>query len=163
MASGDTLALFTPFDNEPPSTNYASLSMRNGLHPMLEFDQTTGESAIFSAIMPQNYANTTGVTVYVTAMAVPTTGTMGWLLLLERMDAGTDLDSDSFVSSATVTATTVPGTSGQPLTLNAAITKGANMDSIVAGDLFRLKVTRDVANDSAGGDVQLIGVEIRET
>ncbi len=163
MASGDTLAVFVPFDNEPPSSNFATLATRN-LHPLLQFDATTSESAVFTSVMPQNYSNTTGVTVYVTAtMTSATTNTLGWLLAFERMDTGLDTDADSFASNQTVTAVTVPGTSGAPLILSLAITKGANMDSVVAGDTFRLKVARDTANDTATGDAELMSVEIRET
>lgn len=162
MASGDTLATFFPSANEPPSSNYAPFSLRNG-HPILQFDDTTAYSAIFTAVMPQNYSNATGVTVYVTATAIATSGTMGWTVEFERMDSGTDLDSDSFASAQTITATTVPATSGAPLTLNVAVTKGANMDSVVAGDSFRIRVTRDVGNDSAVGNTELMSVEIRET
>lgn len=162
MASGNTLAIFTPLGNEPPATNYATIGSRNG-HPTLQYDDTTGWAAIFTAVMPQTYSNTTGITVYIAASAVATSGTMGWLVALERMDTGTDIDGDSFAGDQTVTAATVPGTSGQPLTLNVAITKGANMDSVVAGDPFRLRITRDVANDTAVGNTEILAVEIRET
>lgn len=162
MASGDTLCVFVPRDQEPPSSNYATAGLRNG-HPTMQFDDTTAWAFISTSVMPQNYSNTTGVTVYITATAVATSGTMGWTVEFERMDAGTDIDSDSFASAQTVTATTVPGTSGDPLILNVAVTKGANMDSIVAGDTFRIRVKRDVASDSAVGNTEMLSVEIRET
>ena len=162
MASGDTLAIFMPYDDEPPSTLYALSGLRNG-HPTLQFDDTTAWAAVFTGIMPQNYSNATGVTVFIAATAIAISGTMGWTVELERMDAATDLDADSFAGAQTVTAATVPGTSGFPLTLSLAITKGANMDSIVAGDLFRIRIKRDVANDTAVGNTELLGLEIRET
>ena len=37
MASGDTLNVFTPLQNEPPASIYATLDVRN-LHPVLDFD-----------------------------------------------------------------------------------------------------------------------------
>ncbi len=163
MASGDTLAVFVPFDNEPPSATFATLATRN-LHPILQFDTTTSWSAVFTSVMPQNYTNTTGVTVFITAtLASATTGTLGWLIGFERMDAALDTDADSFASNQTVTAATVPGTSGFPLILSLAITKGANMDSVVAGDTYRIKIARDVANDTAAGNGEVMSVEIRET
>ena len=55
MASGDTLLVFHPFDNEPPSANYATLDIRN-LHPVLDFDDSTDESAVFSAVLPWAYS-----------------------------------------------------------------------------------------------------------
>lgn len=164
MASGDTLVTFSPFANEPPSTNYATLDTRNG-HPCLDFDDTTAEAALFTGVMPQSYSDTTGVTVYVMHGATSaTTGTIGWTVEFERLaDGGTDLDSDSFASAQTITAETVDGTSGILDYANVAVTKGANMDSVVAGDLFRIRIKRDVATDTATGDAELYGVEIRET
>ena len=159
---GNTLCTFVPYQNEPPYSNYATLGLRNG-HPTLQYDDTTSWAAIFTAVMPQTYANTTGVDVKITATAVATSGTMGWLVAFERMDAATDLDADSFASDQTVTATTVPGTSGDVLILSISVTKGANMDSVVAGDTFRLRVKRDVANDTAVGNTEIMSVEIRET
>lgn len=164
MASGNTLLVFLPANNEPPSTNYATLDTRNG-HPVLNFDTTTQETAIFSGIMPQNYANTTGVTVYLHWLAASaTSGTIGWDVTFENDSDGTDLDSDSWATAQTVTAATVPGTSGVETITNVACAKGATaMDTVVAGNAFRLRIRRDVANDTAAGDAQLISVEIRET
>lgn len=162
MASGDTLAIFHPYQNEPPSSNYAIADLRNG-HPILAFDDTTSWAAIFTGILPRNYAGG-GLTVYVHASAVATSGTMGWLVAIERMDdSSLDIDADSFASNQTVTASTVPGTSGQTLILNVAISSGANMDSLAAGEQFRLKVARDVANDTAVGNVQITTIEVKET
>lgn len=162
MASGNTLCRFFPTDNEPPATNYATFNVRNG-HPILEFDDTTSWAAIFTDVLPRHYAGG-GLTVYIHASAVATSGTMGWLIAIERMDdSSLDTDADSFASNVTVTAATVPGTSGQTLVLNGAFTSGAAMDSLAAGEQFRLKVARDVANDTAVGNVQVMSVEVKET
>lgn len=163
MATGQSLCTFFPTDNEPPASNYATFDTRNG-HPVLDFDATTGEAAIFTGIVPRHYGGG-GITVYIHAMLTSaTTGTIGWLVAFERMsDATTDLDSDSFASDNTVTAATVPGTSGVVLVLNVAVSNGANMDSIAVGEAFRLRITRDVANDTATGDAELLAVELKET
>ena len=163
MASGNTLCAFTPFANEPPASNYATLAMRNG-HPVLQFDTTTQEAAIFTGVLPRAYAGG-GITVYMHwTAASATSGTIGWDVSIERMsDATTDLDSDSFASAQTVTAATVPGTSGVVTVTSVAISNGANMDSLAAGDSFRIRVRRDVANDTATGDAELLAVEIKET
>jgi hypothetical protein len=164
MASGDTLLIFRAMDNEPPATNYATFDVRNG-HPCLDFDTTTGEAAYFSAVMPRNYSDATGVTVYLHwGGTVAGTGTVGWLVAFERLaDGGTDLDADSFASDQTVTAEAADATSGILDVSSVAITKGANMDSVVAGDYFRIRITRDVANDNLNGDAELYAVEIKET
>lgn len=164
MASNDTLAVFTPHANQPPSTLYALLAMRNG-HLVLEFDDTTQWVAIFAGKMPRNYAGG-GITAYVSWMAkTAITNTGGWDVTFERdADAGDDMDADSFATAQTVTAATVPGTSGVIKVTNVAITAGATgTDSIAAGDDFRLRVRRDVANDTAVGNLQLLSVELKET
>lgn len=162
MATGDTLAVFTPYQNEPPSSNYATAGLRNG-HPTLQFDDTTSWAAIFSAILPRNYG-AGGLTVYAHASAIATSGTMGWTVEIERMDdSSLDIDADSFAGAQTITAATVPGTSGQTLVLNVAISSGANMDSLAAGEQFRLRLKRDVANDTAVGNVEITMIEIKET
>lgn len=163
MATGDTLCIFTPAENEPPSSNYATLDTRNG-HPVLDFDDTTAEGALFTSVMPRAYGGS-GVTVYVHWMATSaTTGTGGWTVEFEACaDGGTDLDSDSFASAQTVTAATVPGTSGVVKVTNVAVSNGANIDSIAVGNAFRVRIKRDVANDTATGDLELLAVELKET
>jgi len=164
MSSGDSLALVTPSVNVPPSSNYATLNLRNG-HLVLDFDDTTQESAFFPLIMPRNYGGG-GITAYLHWMAkTAVAGTGGWDVTFERdADAGDDMDADSFATAQTVTAATVPGTSGVIKVTNVAITAGAaGTDSIAAGDAFRLRIRRDVANDTAVGDLQLLAVELKET
>lgn len=165
MASGNTLVTFAAQDNEPPSANYATPDYRNN-HPVLDFDAATDESAVFSDILPQNYGGG-GLTVILHWMAsTATSGTTRWAVAIERDDAGTDLDSDSFATAQTV-GTTAPATSGAPVTTSIAFTAGAQMDSLVAGEMFRLKVTRDAdgtsGTDDMTGDAELKMVEIRET
>lgn len=111
-----------------------------------------------------NYAGG-GITVYIHwAAASATSGTIGWDVAFERIGAAQqDIDSDGFASAQTVTAATVDGTSGNVKITNVAITDGANIDSIAAGEAFRIRIRRDVTNDTAAGDAQLIAVELKET
>lgn len=164
MASGDTLLIWTPLANEPPAVNFATLDTRNS-HVVLDFDTTTGESAVFRGVMPRHYAGTTGVTIYVHyAMTSATSGTCGWLTAFERVsDSQQDIDADGFATANTLTAVTVPATSGHVDISNVAHTNGAQMDSVAVGEGFRLKITRDVANDTAAGDAELWAIELKET
>jgi hypothetical protein len=164
MASGETLVIFTPAANEPPSSNFATIDLRN-LHPVLDFDASTNEDAIFSGVLPQNYAGTTGVTVYLHyAMSSATSGDIDWDVAFERIgDQQLDIDGDSFAAVNSVDNTTVPGTSGNVDVVSVAFTNGADMDSVVKGDSFRLLVRRLAADDTATGDAELVAVEIRET
>lgn len=163
MASGDTLIIFTPLHNEPPAANFATLDLRN-LHPVLDFDPTTNESAVFSSIMPRSYAGS-GLTVYLHyAMTSAVSGDVDWDVAFERIgDQQLDIDADSFAAVNSVDTTTVPGTSGNVDIVAITFTNGADMDSVAVGETFRLKVTRDATNDSATGDAELLAIEIKET
>lgn len=163
MASGDTLAILLPQAYEPPATNYATLDVRNQ-HPVLEFDTATQEGAVWTGKMPQHYGGG-NIVARVTWMAdTATTGTIGWDSTLEIIDAGTlDTDADSFATAQTITAATVSGTSGVTSETTVTHTAGAaGTDSIVAGSPFRYRLRRDVANDTATGDAQVLVVELRE-
>lgn len=163
MATGNTLLVFTPQQNSPPASNFATLDTRNG-HWVLDFDDTTAEAAIFAGIVPRIYGGG-GITVYVHwAATSATSGTGGWTVEFERIaDGGQDIDSDGFASAQTITAATVPATSGVLIYTNVAVTNGANMDSIAVGESFRIRIKRDVSNDTATGDLELESVELKET
>jgi hypothetical protein len=163
MASGDTLCAFGPLHNEPPSSNPATLDTRNQ-HPVLDFDATTKEAAVFTGVMPRNYGGG-GVTIYIHyAMSSATSGNIDWDASFERIgDQQLDIDADSFAAANSVDTTTVPGTSGNVDIVNITFTDGADMDSIAVGEAFRLKIERDAPNDSATGDAELVAVEIKET
>lgn len=164
MASSDTLLIFHPYHNEPPSSNYATLDSRNQ-HVCLDYDASTNESAVFSSVMPQHYAGTTGVTVYIHyAMSSAEADTVDWDVAFERIgDQQLDIDGDDFAAVNSVDNTTVPGTTGLVDIVSVAFTDGADMDSVAKGESFRMKVTRDAVSDDAAGDAELYKVEVRET
>ncbi len=164
MASGDTLCVWTPACNEPPAASYATPDLRNS-HPVLDFDAAADESAVFTGILPRNYS-AGGVTVILWLTDTNDTNAAHaayWDVSFELM-TGLDLDADSF---AAVNSDHVHpnGTSGIPVSLSIPFTDGADMDSVVAGAMFRLKVTRDADNgsDDWANDAELLGVEIKET
>jgi len=162
MAAGQTLLQFTPFHNEPPTTNYALLDTRNQ-HPVLDFDDTTNWSAVFSAVMPRAYSGR-GLTVYIHyAMSSAEANDIDWDACFERIgDQQLDIDGDSFAAVQSVDNTTVPATSGLVDIVFIDFSDGAQMDSIAVGEGFRIKVTRDAASDTAAGDAELLFVEIKE-
>jgi len=164
MASGDSLVQFSPLNVESPAANAATLDTRNA-HPVVDFDAAANEEAVFSGVMPQHYAGTTGVTVYIHyAMSSAVAGDIDWDVAFERVgDQQLDIDGDSFAAVNSVDNTTVPGTTGLIDIVSVAFTDGADMDSVAAGEGFRIKVTRDAASDTAAGDAELRWLEIRET
>ena len=160
MASGDTLAVFLPVMNEPPTANFATPDTRN-VHPVLDFDAAADESAVFSGVMPQNYTASAAINVIVGWMATSaTSGTATWTAEVERMN--TDLDADSFAAAQTADGT-ANGTSGI-LTFTTIALTNAQADSIAKGEDFRLRITRnqDSGTDDIASDVELVSVEIRE-
>lgn len=167
MASGDTLGQFLPTHAEPPATNYATLGTRNA-HPMLQFDGAADEEAVFTGILPRNYGGG-GLTVYsYWSFTSATTGSLRVQADIERMDVSSlDIDADSFTGSFQSAGGSAPGTSGQLIQVAITFTSGAQMDSLAAGEMFRLKIRRDAdgtsGTDDIATDAELLGVEIKET
>jgi len=164
MAREDTLLIFTPLHNEPPASSYATIDLRNQ-HPVLDFDDSADESAVFSAVMPRNY-NGGGVTIYVTGSWSSDTDnghTTQLEVSFERIgDGQQDIDSDGFAAAKDCTLT-VDAISGKTDVGSVSFTDGAEMDSVAAGELFRLKVMCDASGSTSTGDFELLSIEIKET
>jgi hypothetical protein len=156
-----TLAVFTAQNGIPPATNYATRDMR-GIFPVLDFDNTTSESIYFVGLMPQQYQNgNINVKTYFTCDA--TSGDVDWDISFDRLtSADLDIDGNSFGFVNTSNGNDVSGTSGAITICEHKISAGTNMDNIVAGDMFALKLTRDIA-DTAAGDANFLALEIRGT
>ena len=153
-----TYAVFTATDNQPPSTAFATLDTRGTGIAVLDFDDATDESAVFVSIIPEAASLGSGLKIRLHWMATTaTSGNVVWDVSLERMT--TDLDSDDFGAIASGTAA-ANGTSGVLTVTEITLT---TIDSVTAGDAFRLKVTRDAnnASDTMTGDAELVAVEIR--
>jgi hypothetical protein len=152
-----TYGAFAANDSQPPASAFATLDTRNSI-AVLDFDDTTKESAVFVGIMPEAASLGSGLLIRLHWMATTaTTNAVRWEVALER--SNTDLDSDSFDTVATGTTTT-NGTSGTISTTEITLT---TIDGVTAGDVFRLRVARDAANagDTMTGDAELVAVEVR--
>lgn len=166
MASGDTLAVFTPECQVPLITGtLMSFNLRNG-HLVLEAAAGAADGATFASVMPYNYTAAVGITARVTwASKTVTTGTMGWDVTFER-DSGTsgdDIAADHWATAQAIIAITVPGTSGLMAISSIAITAGATgTASTVAGDAYRVRLRR-LSTDTAAGVAQVLSLELRET
>jgi hypothetical protein len=154
-----TLAHFTVRDNNPPATNFATLDTRNSVN-VLEFDAATEESATFVDAIPEGANLASGLLVRIWWMGdTATSGNVRWAASLER--GTTDLDADSFDTATEVTSA-ANGTAG---ILSVAEITCTTIDSLAAGDLFRLRIARkaaDATNDTMTGDAQLVAVEVRQ-
>lgn len=136
-------------NGEPPSTLYAPLGFlaaATGLRPYRSFDGTTNWSMIWTGIMPGNYnAVSTKVRVWGTMSA----GNAGTKVIkleaqFERCESGVVLGAaGNDFAAAQSSETTVNNTAGTEFICDVSFTAGAQMDSVVAGDLFRLRVVRN--------------------
>ena len=154
-----TYATFTATDNQPPATAFATLDTRGTGIAVLDFDATTDESAVFVGIIPEGASLGSGLKVRLHWMAsTATADNCRWGVQFEK--SGTDLDSDSF-DTATEAHSAANGTSGIETVTEITATA---IDSLAAGDRFRLKVFRnadDATNDTMTGDAELVAVEVR--
>lgn len=158
-AGTKTLAVFTPMTSQPPASNFATLDTRNSI-AVLDFDDgATNEATTFVGIIPEGADLSSGILVRIFWMATSaTSGACRWGVQFEKY--GTDNDADSF-DTATEGHTTTSGTSGIAVVTELTAT---SIDSLAAGDQYRLKVYRDssdTTNDTMTGDAELIAVEVR--
>ena len=166
MATGDPLAVFMPLNNEPPTTIFATLDTRN-MHPVLDFDGAADEEAVFSGVLPSNYgASGLDINTFWSFTAA-TSGSLRVQAAIERIDLSSlDIDADSFAAFGSAGGT-APATSGMAIKVTVALTDGAAMDSLAAGEAYRLKIRRDAdgtsGTDDIATDAELLAVYVEET
>ncbi len=113
--------------------------------------------------MPRNYTSG-GITAALHwTVTTTSTGSVGWALYFERSnDANHKISVDSFGTCQIVSPIVSTATCYQLTTSSLAIPSGTSMDSIAAGDLFRIKVGAASSDGNSAGR-RLIGIELRET
>ncbi len=173
MATGDSLCVWRAHDNEPPDVDYATLDVilttstdtPDDMVPVLDFDPgATQEYAGFSAFMPAQYGGG-GLTLILVWTSEATTGDVKWDAAFKRMADTTNLLSETYAAIQTVTTTT-DGTARDINTSTITFTDGAQIDSIVVDEYFRLTVTRDSADGADtmnSNDAELVAVYLMET
>lgn len=165
MASGDSVLIFVPQANVQPASNPATFDWRND-HVVLDFDAATVETAMFPAVLPRNYAGG-GLTATIVGSFTSsvTTGHAARLgIAFERMnDNSLDVDADSFASEKNVNI--APRATSGLLTYGTLAFTNSEIDGLLAGEAFRLKVRRVATDgaDTALGDFELHRIELRET
>jgi hypothetical protein len=158
-AGTKTYGIFTPLDNQPTSSNFATLNTRNSI-AVLEFDDTTNQSAVFVSVCPDAADLSLGLIVNISWFgATATSGNVVWGAQIEAMTH--DEDSDNF-GTATEATTACNGTSG--IKSETSLTIGAaNIDSLATKVAYRVKVYRNAASgsDTMAGLAQIFTVEVR--
>lgn len=166
MATTNVLAHFTALSNQRPSSAFATNITRNS-HAALAFDGSTDEEAIFAHTLPSNYAGG-GLTIETFwSFTTATSGSLRVQTSIERIDLSSlDIDADSF-ATANSAGGTAPATSGQVIKVTTTHASGAEMDSLAAGEPYRLKIRRDADGTSGTDDIttdaELLRVVVKET
>ena len=158
-AGTKSLAVFGPLANQAPASAFATADTRNGLW-VLDFDDTVTERAVWVGIIPEGAVLTGGFKVRIHWMASSATpsGQVKWTAEAERMTTDADFDSWDYAHTAYGTPDV---TSGIPSMTEITVT---GIDSLAAGDPFRLRIGRDSAdatNDTMAGDAEVFLVEVR--
>jgi hypothetical protein len=171
MASGATLLILTPQNNVPPATLYATFDVMVGTStpvesiPVLDFDDTTVEYADFYGVMPNNYTGG-GVTITFIWSGAQNTNNGAWAAAFRRItDDAVDLDTTAFTYDYNQTADLTPANVvGEVAYDTLTFTDGADMDSVVAGDYFILRIKRPAPSGTKiTGDCSIHAITIKET
>ena len=175
MASGNSLLSLTPLHCSPPAANAATLDTIAGGStpaenwPCLDFDAAASEYMDFPNLtMPEHYVGTTGITITI-VWAAPSETTVTdecrWEAAIQRIDDDEpELTMDAAYAYNGVSADP-PSVANEVAYDDITFTNGADMDSVVAGEFFNLRIYRDHdhADDTATGDCCLLGAHIKET
>jgi hypothetical protein len=144
---------------ELPTTNPAALATRND-RPVLAFDDSTDEFAIFQGIAPLHIDTSKNWTINIIwAADTATAGDVSWAVRTEQDAEGDiDIDSDNFIGSLDILEDT-QGIAGQ-LTYSEL-----NLGSLAIqpGEAFRIQVFRDTSKDTLVGDAQIVWVHLYQT
>ncbi len=154
-----TIIVLDPKDFDSPVTGYtANLSSRNG-RPILNFSQETGQSALWTSLIPYDSYLQSGIQLTVWWSSQVTAGTVDWKVYLERVNEGASISSDTFLGPYSIGTSSVP-LSGKIKKTSALLT-GSIVTGIFPGEMIRTKIFRDIDVDDANGVAELHKIEIR--
>jgi len=169
MASGDTLFVFTPIDNVPPASAFATLdtfAAATGFRLVLDFNgSAANETAIFSGVWPSNYTGG-GIDVIIHYSLDGTDAQdIQFEVSIEVVQDDDDQDAggQDFGAATDITDTPATNTANYSNITSAGAISHANCGSPAIGDRIRLKVTRDYDHAANTDDVQLHAVHVKET
>lgn len=160
MASGDSLLVFDPLSNRPPTVDYASIDLRSGF-VVLDFDDTTDEKALFYGVIPSHYGGGPLQAAITWTSSTATTGNAVFRVETTRLSSGVNLDSLPIVDGSGDVTVTAPATSGQ---IVVSESPSLSAGGAVIGELLLISLTRlaSTGADTLVDDVELISLEIRE-
>lgn len=153
--------ILTPYSAELAGlANYPQLMTVNGI-PVLAYDASTNESAVWSFRLPTGWTGVPSLKVQA-MMASATSGDVDLDAQVQAVTPGDALDLDattSYDAANSTDNTVVPATAGYLFEVSITLT---NFDSGAAGDWVRLKLTRDAASDTAAADLYVLGALLED-
>lgn len=168
MASDDTLFIFTPANNIPPPSAFATLdtfAAATGVRMVLDFDGVAAdETAIFPGVWPSNYAGG-GIDIII---HYSTDGTDIDAIQFEvsveviQDDDDQDVGGQDFGAATDITDIPAAATANKSNITAAGAISHANCGSPAVGDRMRLKITRDHDHAANTDDVQLHAIHVKE-
>ena len=164
MATTNLLYAVTPQANHYAGANFATLDY-DGDVLVHDFDSATDEFVEFMMFLPNHYSGG-GLTFELLWSAdTATSGNCIWDIAISSLTPGTDNAGTKAFSSVNSVTDAAAGTAGIVEQANITFTDGADMDSWVAGEWAKVRVSRDAnnASDTMSGDAQLHGVVLKET
>ena len=168
MASGDSLLILRPGNGVPTATASAGLTSIAGASSpaerftVLGFDDTTVEHYDFPLTMPASYGGG-GITLKFKTGGAAASGNYVLSAAFRRIEDDTDdLDTTAhtydYNDTSAITAPTAIGEVGYD---DLTFANGTDMDSVVAGDMFVLRVR--VNGGTIVGDTYIHQIEVQET
>jgi hypothetical protein len=175
LASGDTLAVFFPYNSVPGDADSATLDTiltasadePDNIIPVLDFDPgATEEYTYFPGFMPGNY-DAGGFTVVIGWSSDATSGNVIWNLAWKSVtDDADDLDSKAFAAPNASAADATANVAGEVAYTEITFTDGADSDSVAANEYFWLELSRNSSNGSDtlnSNDAEFHFLVIKET
>lgn len=162
MASGDPLIEFPILGAHFPASNYATLDFTAAPDPVLDFDDTTSETAYWKGYMPGHYDGSSSINVVLAWKFSTFVGsqTCDWEVSFSRIaDDADSIESYAFATAQTATPTEASAT-GEIDYVSITFTN-AQADGLQPNEWFILRVTRDATGGTASpGDAELAGVMV---
>ena len=171
MSANDSLLLVTALNNEPPDDDFATLDFILGtsadepddLSPVLDFDPTTNEHAVFTFTLPSSYGGN-GIRVALFWTSEGINDNVKWDVAFKRQAVFDNVATRQYAAVQS-DVDNMSSTARNMRVASINFTDGAQIDSLDVGDLFKIRVTRDaedVLDTLNSNDAELLAVELIE-
>jgi hypothetical protein len=166
MANGDTLIQWRPASAELPTDKKALLADRNG-YPTLVFPDGVTSYALFSGFVDARKSGGNYKVEIVWAAKTQTSGNVRFQVEAARFTSnasGFDLDEANWATAQAFTSGTAPGAAGRIVYQSSGSISNANMDSVAADEMVRLRIARLGADalDTLADDIEVLGVRLMD-